>query len=201
MKSLILFISLLSFATYAADTFIQSCAENNGNNENNMIAIKNQFNGCDKQGIQVTLVEAEVYCSLDKKFKTIFCLIENANNAAMCYDDQIERTKALAMKNNNNCMKLNETIAVQSTTDVCANGKPVSLVTAEISLTSVASPTTDATSTKTIIYCLIENSNNPKTCYDNQIPLSEASTMIENKSCLPSTKSAAGSSSETVSPK
>ena len=69
MKSLILFISLLSFATYAADTFIQSCAENNGNNENNMIAIKNQFNGCDKQGIQVTLVEAEVYCSLDKKLK------------------------------------------------------------------------------------------------------------------------------------
>ena len=196
MKSFILVILLFSFVTYAADTSIHPCAENN------MIAIKNQFNGCDMQGIQLTLVEGEVNCSLDKEFRqTIFCLIENANNATMCYDSQIEKSKALAMRDNTNCMKLHETLAVQSTTDVCANGKPVSLVTAEISLTPVASPTTDATSTKTIIYCLIENSNNPKTCYDNQIPLSEASTMIENKSCLPSTKSAAGSSSETVSPK
>ena len=196
MKSFILVILLFSFVTYAADTSIHPCAEND------MIAIKNQFNGCDMQGIQLTLVEGEVNCSLDKEFRqTIFCLIENANNAAMCYDNQIERTKALAMKNNNNCMKLNETIAVQSTTDVCANGKPVSLVTAEISLTPVASPTTDATSTKTIIYCLVENSNNAKLCYDNQIPMSEASTLFANTGCLSSTKSATEPSSETVSPK
>ena len=189
MKSFILVISLFSFITYAADTLVHPCAENN------MIHIVNQLDVCDMQGKQVTLVEGQVNCSSDKSQKqTIFCLIDQANNATMCYDHQIKADKAKAMINSK-CVKVEDTLAIQSTTEVCANGKPVSLVTGEITITKDASPT------KMIIYCLVDNANNALKCYNNQISRNEASTMIANKSCLPSNQSATGSSQETVSPK